>query len=264
MKGDGAKDHDGAVKQGELELDVHDVSDGEDVLPYDIAPKPYRPRNDTKRLKEEHRRREGARKGRGKALKSSKALATPPTKKKLTVVIAPVGDGVDKISVKNVDVARKRKGKSMCVDDTTHQDSFSSSSQNGDVDQPTKNIHRAREAAPWQEEEEMVMINHSGVRNHNCPLTGKPMVELENPVRSIQCHHIYEQTAVIEYVAKAGRRRCKCAVAGCPFFLKMDNLKNDASLNMEVQELRLRDRATQLENYTEIEDLEDKVVDLKD
>ncbi|CAM6087398.1 unnamed protein product [Calypogeia fissa] len=126
------------------------------------------------------------------------------------------------------------------------------------------NIHHAGEAAPGQEEEEMVMINDTGVLNHNCPLTGKPVIELENPVRSIQCHHIYEQTAVIEYIAKAGRRRCKCAVAGCPFFLKMDNLKNDASLNMEIQELRLRDRATQLETYTEIEDLEDEVVDLKD
>ncbi|CAM6129757.1 unnamed protein product [Calypogeia fissa] len=196
---------------GELELDVHDVSDGEDVLPYDIAPKPYRPRNDTRRLEEEHWRWEGEAQrptpadlaagmdssaapskrrpgrphkypigaslstkqsvgrpckvatppvgspefkrgrgrprknplppnvlspimqGKGKALKSSKALATPPTKKK------PIGEGPN---------ARKLEGKSpvmepnspkaMCVDDTTRQDSFSTSSHNGVVDQPMK------------------------------------------------------------------------------------------------------------------------------
>ncbi|CAM6087553.1 unnamed protein product [Calypogeia fissa] len=47
IKGDDAKDHDGA---GELEVDVHDNSDGEEVRSYDIAPKPYRPGNVTRRM----------------------------------------------------------------------------------------------------------------------------------------------------------------------------------------------------------------------
>ncbi|CAM6085391.1 unnamed protein product [Calypogeia fissa] len=57
-KGDGAKDHNGAMKEGELELDIHDTSDGEEVHPYDIGTKLYHPYNDTQQVEEEQQQQE--------------------------------------------------------------------------------------------------------------------------------------------------------------------------------------------------------------
>ncbi|CAM6127682.1 unnamed protein product [Calypogeia fissa] len=54
--------------------------------------------------------------GQRKALKSLKALATLHTENKPTVVIIRVGEGVDKINLENVDVARKRKEKSIVME----------------------------------------------------------------------------------------------------------------------------------------------------
>lgn len=114
------------------------------------------------------------------------------------------------------------------------------------------NVHHPGEVAPGQEEEEICIINSDGIRNNTCPLTGRPVTELQNPVRSAECQHIYDQEAVMAYIASSGRR-CKCAVAGCPTDLKKNNFKSDALLAMEIQEQRHREQSAQVAAYTELD-----------
>ncbi|KAG6549832.1 hypothetical protein Mapa_008813 [Marchantia paleacea] len=109
------------------------------------------------------------------------------------------------------------------------------------------NIHHAGEAAPGQEQDEIVMLTSQyGVKNTICPLSGKPVTQLDDPVRSKDCEHIYEKAAVLEYIRKHNReyprKKCKCASAGCPKQLVAANFVCDASLKMSIQELRLRER----------------------
>ncbi|KAE9458080.1 hypothetical protein C3L33_10013, partial [Rhododendron williamsianum] len=47
-----------------------------------------------------------------------------------------------------------------------------------------KRVHHAGQPMPGEEQEDLVMTStQSNILNINCPLTGKPITELENPVR---------------------------------------------------------------------------------
>lgn len=52
---------------------------------------------------------------------------------------------------------------------------------------------------------------------------------------------------------------CYFVAPGCPTYLNKDNFRCDASLNMEIQELRIREQATQMAGYHEL-DVDDETV----
>ncbi|KAL2651036.1 hypothetical protein R1flu_019164 [Riccia fluitans] len=129
------------------------------------------------------------------------------------------------------------------------------------------NIHHAGEPAPGQEQDEIVMMGSQyGVKNMNCPLTGKHVTELEEPVRNKDCEHIYEKVAVLRYITDQSRvnprRRCRCAIAGCPKQVVAANVVCDPALKMIIQELRLKEKVNTekapVADFTEGQDDEDE------
>eukprot|EP00252_Welwitschia_mirabilis_P010640 TRINITY_DN24033_c0_g1_i1.p1 TRINITY_DN24033_c0_g1~~TRINITY_DN24033_c0_g1_i1.p1 ORF type:complete len:245 (+),score=60.74 TRINITY_DN24033_c0_g1_i1:239-973(+) len=121
-------------------------------------------------------------------------------------------------------------------------------------------VHHAGQPMPGEEQEEVILTSTQGnLVNMTCPLTGKPITELDDPVRSIECKHIYEKEAVLQHLKKNGKKKeCKCASAGCPKLLTANKLVCDNLLKLEIEELRMRGscslQAEMVANCTEIEE----------
>jgi len=121
-------------------------------------------------------------------------------------------------------------------------------------------VHHGNELMPGEAQEEIIMTSSQcNLVNMTCPLSGKPVTELEDPVRSMECKHIYEKQAVMHHIRMNPKRRgCKCAAAGCPKMLTAESLVCDPLLRIEIDELRLRGkRSTQAQivaDCTEIDE----------
>ncbi|KAH9317298.1 hypothetical protein KI387_019067, partial [Taxus chinensis] len=76
-------------------------------------------------------------------------------------------------------------------------------------------VSHADEPMPGEEHEDIIMTSSQcSLVNTICPLTGKPVTELKDPVRSTECKHIYEKEAVMNHIKMYGKKRgCKCAAA---------------------------------------------------
>ncbi|KAL6205790.1 hypothetical protein ACLB2K_023042 [Fragaria x ananassa] len=100
------------------------------------------------------------------------------------------------------------------------------------------NVHHAGQPMPGDDQDDIVMTStDSNIRNTTCPVSGKHVTDLENPVRSIDCKHIYQQKEIMHYLrAKGGRG--PCPIAGCPRMLQADKFVPDPLLPLEIQELR--------------------------
>eukprot|EP00850_Spirogloea_muscicola_P004304 SM000018S03669 [mRNA] locus=s18:746211:747938:+ [translate_table: standard] len=101
------------------------------------------------------------------------------------------------------------------------------------------NVHNAGRPMPGQEDEDIVMTNAGGgLLNLKCPLTGRHVAELEDPVR----RHIYDKAAVLEHVRVLRRqhKQLACPVAGCSngMGLTPESLKCSTALLLELQELQ--------------------------
>ncbi|MCO5604281.1 hypothetical protein L7F22_058446 [Adiantum nelumboides] len=122
-------------------------------------------------------------------------------------------------------------------------------------------IHHAGEPMPGQEKDDLIIFNTQfNVVNTKCPISGKEVIQLENPVRSSDCMHIYDKEAVMNYLKqhKNKGRPCPCAAAGCPKPLVMERLVCDPMLKVEIQELRIRGRVnTQVHEVAECTELDD-------
>ncbi|XP_010545851.1 PREDICTED: E3 SUMO-protein ligase MMS21 [Tarenaya hassleriana] len=99
------------------------------------------------------------------------------------------------------------------------------------------NVHHKEQPMPGDDQEDIVMTSTQCLLlNITCPLTGKPVVELADPVRSMECKHIYDKAAVMGYISRTGNARCP--VAGCPKLLKKDKVICDPMLKFEIEEMR--------------------------
>ncbi|KAB2615948.1 E3 SUMO-protein ligase MMS21-like [Pyrus ussuriensis x Pyrus communis] len=97
-------------------------------------------------------------------------------------------------------------------------------------------VHHAGEPMPGEEQEDIVMTsNQSSILNVTCPLSGKPVTELEHPVRSVVCKHVYDKGHIMHYLRENNTR---CPVAACPAKLKSDKVKDDPLLAADIDELR--------------------------
>ncbi|KAG6493252.1 hypothetical protein ZIOFF_048230 [Zingiber officinale] len=92
-----------------------------------------------------------------------------------------------------------------------------------------KNVHHAGQPMPGEEQEDIVITStQHNLLNMKCPLTGKPITELQNSVRWIDCKHIYEKEPVIHYIStKKPHPRCPVAATSYQVaqkFSKFDGL----------------------------------------
>ncbi|KAF3786465.1 E3 SUMO-protein ligase [Nymphaea thermarum] len=118
------------------------------------------------------------------------------------------------------------------------------------------NVHHAGQPMPGDEQEEIVMTStQCNLLNTRCPISGKPVDELDNPVRSMDCKHIYEKKAIMHYMKH--NKQLKCPAAGCPKILVPNRVVCDPLLLVDIEELRSRSiRASDtnvVEDCTEID-----------
>ncbi|KAG6490035.1 hypothetical protein ZIOFF_051317 [Zingiber officinale] len=88
-----------------------------------------------------------------------------------------------------------------------------------------QNVHHAGE----EQEDIVITSTQNNLLNMKCPLTGKPVIELQNPVRyKMDCKHIYEKEPVIHYIStKKSHSRCPVAATSYQVaqkFSKLDGL----------------------------------------
>ncbi|GAB4846491.1 hypothetical protein Ancab_025496 [Ancistrocladus abbreviatus] len=115
------------------------------------------------------------------------------------------------------------------------------------------NVHHAGQPMPGEEEADIVMTStECSFLNITCPVSGKPITELVEPVRSMDCKHIYEKEAITHYM-KTNRAPCKCPATGCPRILQANQLVSDPLLLVEIEEQRSRQtsRPDVVEDFTQ-------------
>ncbi|KAH7651867.1 E3 SUMO-protein ligase Nse2 (Mms21) protein [Dioscorea alata] len=117
------------------------------------------------------------------------------------------------------------------------------------------NVHHAGQPMPGEEQEDIVMTTtQTTLKNFTCPITGKPVINLQNPVRGMDCRHIYEKDAIMHHI----RTKNTCPVAGCPKILQAGRILCDHLLLIEIDELRSAQNtavdATVVEDFTELDD----------
>ncbi|CAL0326540.1 unnamed protein product [Lupinus luteus] len=115
-------------------------------------------------------------------------------------------------------------------------------------------VHHEGQPMPGEEQEDIVMTStQSSILNMTCPLTGKPVTELEDPVRSMECKHIYEKAVIMTYLRS--KQQSRCPVSGCPKILVADKVVNDPLLLIEIDELRKMTKETNIvEDFTMIDE----------
>ncbi|KAI9083470.1 hypothetical protein K1719_034412 [Acacia pycnantha] len=116
------------------------------------------------------------------------------------------------------------------------------------------NVHHEGQPMPGEEQEDIVMTTtQSNILNTKCPLTGKHVTELVEPVRSMECRHVYEKQAIMQFL-RSKNSRISCPSAGCPKFLKVDKVVCDTLLLVEIDEMRRTGKGTvPVEDFTALD-----------
>ncbi|XWS28024.1 hypothetical protein CRYUN_Cryun25bG0030600 [Craigia yunnanensis] len=118
------------------------------------------------------------------------------------------------------------------------------------------NVHHAGQPMPGEEQEDIVMTSmDNNIKNLKCPLTGKPITELTEPVRSLDCKHIYEKNAILNFIKRGS---VKCPVSACPKMLQAKKVICDPLLLFEIEEQRSLSRQTArtdvIEDFTQMDE----------
>ncbi|XP_022886684.1 E3 SUMO-protein ligase MMS21 [Olea europaea var. sylvestris] len=120
------------------------------------------------------------------------------------------------------------------------------------------NVHHPGQPMPGEEQEDIVMTStQCNLLNVTCPLSGKPVIELADPVRSMDCKHIYEKKVIMRYI-RSKNSRSQCPVAGCPKMLRPDRVVCDPLLLIEIDEMRSMNKESTrrdvIEDFTELDE----------
>ncbi|KAK6946677.1 Zinc finger, MIZ-type [Dillenia turbinata] len=120
------------------------------------------------------------------------------------------------------------------------------------------NVHHAGQPMPGEEQEDIVMTStQCTLLNMTCPLSGKPITEIADPVRSMDCKHIYDKMAIMQFI-RSKNGGAKCPVAACPSLLVADRVICDPLLLIEIDELRSMSKNTIrpeiIEDFTDLDD----------
>ncbi|ESQ48460.1 hypothetical protein EUTSA_v10021394mg [Eutrema salsugineum] len=119
------------------------------------------------------------------------------------------------------------------------------------------NVHHAGEPMPGDDEEDIVMTStQCPLLNMTCPVSGKPLTELADPVRSMDCKHVYDKSAIMHYISK--NSNAKCPIAGCRGKLQNNKVVCDPMLKYEIEELRTMNKQSNrgevIEDFTDLVD----------
>ncbi|WJX68485.1 hypothetical protein P8452_52848 [Trifolium repens] len=116
-------------------------------------------------------------------------------------------------------------------------------------------VHHEGQPMPGEEEEDIVMTStQANILNFSCPVSGKPITELEEPVRSTQCRHIYEKKVIMQYI-KSKNNRYPCPIPGCPKAVDVNVLVQDPLLAVDIDEMRnMNNRETNVEDFTMLDE----------
>ncbi|KAK4342086.1 hypothetical protein RND71_037902 [Anisodus tanguticus] len=108
--------------------------------------------------------------------------------------------------------------------------------------------------------EDIVMTStQCNLLNVTCPLSGKPVTELAEPVRSMDCKHIYEKKAIMQYI-KSKTTGGRCPFAGCPKILQAQRVLCDPFLVVKIDEVRSMSKQNGpdgIEDFTTLDEEED-------
>ncbi|KAL9232442.1 hypothetical protein vseg_007554 [Gypsophila vaccaria] len=120
------------------------------------------------------------------------------------------------------------------------------------------NVHHAGQPMPGEEQEDIIMTTTQiGLLNTVCPITGKSVTDLLEPVRSLDCKHVYEKKAILQHLRHHTKSN-KCPVAGCPKPLHSDRVVCDALLLVDIEEMRSQNKQTEatgvFEDFTTFSD----------
>lgn len=114
------------------------------------------------------------------------------------------------------------------------------------------NVHNSGQPMPGEEQEDIVMTSTQNILlNNTCPLSGKPVTELSEPVRSIDCKHIYEKAVIMQYIRSKHGQPVVCPVAACPKILIAEKVVCDPLLIIEIGEFRTMTEQTERPNIVE-------------
>ncbi|OMO74914.1 Zinc finger, RING/FYVE/PHD-type [Corchorus capsularis] len=118
------------------------------------------------------------------------------------------------------------------------------------------NVHHEGQPMPGEEQEDIIMTStESNIRNLNCPITGKPIDELTEPVRSLDCKHIYEKRAILDHI-KSNRGSVKCPVSACPKMLQASKVTCDPLLAFEIKEYSMSRQTAGTEGIEDLTEME--------
>ncbi|KAI3815021.1 hypothetical protein L1987_14672 [Smallanthus sonchifolius] len=113
------------------------------------------------------------------------------------------------------------------------------------------NVHNSGQPMPGEEQEDIIMTSTQNILlNNTCPLSGKPVTELSEPVRSMDCKHIYEKAAIMQYI-RSKHGQPKCPVAACPKIIIADRVVCDPLLKIEIEESHAMNQQTSRPNIIE-------------
>ncbi|KAK9152880.1 hypothetical protein Sjap_000360 [Stephania japonica] len=121
----------------------------------------------------------------------------------------------------------------------------------------SQNVHHAGQPMPGDEQEDILVTStQTNLLNIICPLSGKPITKLGDPVRNMDCKHIYEKMAVMHYIK--AKKAQKCPVAGCPKILQAGRIVCDPLLRIEIDEMcsmgHQTGRSVPVEDFTELDE----------
>lgn len=119
-------------------------------------------------------------------------------------------------------------------------------------------VHHAGEVMPGQEDEEIVMTDEGGLHllNTTCPMTAKLIAELQSPLRSSVCKHIYDRESILSHIRS--RHRVPCPVAGCRNqSLQETQLFSDPTLKVDIERMRHQAESSTQRVHLDCADIED-------
>lgn len=113
------------------------------------------------------------------------------------------------------------------------------------------NVHNSGQPMPGEEQEDIVMTSTQSILlNITCPLSGKPVGQLSEPVRSMDCKHIYEKKVIMEYI-RSKHGQPKCPMAACPKKIVAERVVCDPLLRLEIEESCAMNKQTVRPNVIE-------------
>lgn len=104
---------------------------------------------------------------------------------------------------------------------------------------------------PGEEQEDIVVTStQCNLLNTKCPLSGKPVTELSDPVRSLDCKHIYDKKVIIQFIRNK-KGHAQCPMTGCPKMLLEHRMVCDPLLRIEIDEMHAMSKQTDMPNVIE-------------